>query len=296
MQNGAFPWVTPTQLAAASISSSQKASQVSWPGYQASLTDLFFKKTPLHQFATSGISQLAAASSYWEKMTSLTSGANAVPQNSVNCSISSPVQLVNSSSSGGSPGDVLTNNHNNSISNSTSPSASSTTSNQKCQHPDSKDKPYPCEICQSYSSICASAPPSSEPSSDNNNHNSTNNCSSRMSANEHHDHKSGHHLSMSSPHLHHPQPAHLPPHHSGLPHHHQHHQHHHPHRRASTPGSSSPGMSRPRNSQNKQFLCPVCHKLFTQKGKLANKKKSYLKRKSLLVIILVDLLLSQLLL
>ncbi|XP_076345617.1 uncharacterized protein LOC143244571 [Tachypleus tridentatus] len=58
MQNGAYPWVTPSSLG-----------QKSWPpGYQASLTDLFLKKNTLH-FGT-GISQLAAASSYIEKMSS----------------------------------------------------------------------------------------------------------------------------------------------------------------------------------------------------------------------------------
>ncbi|KFM59980.1 hypothetical protein X975_07097, partial [Stegodyphus mimosarum] len=56
MQNGTYPWMTSSSLG-----------QKSWhPGYQASLTDLFLKKNPLH-FGT-GISQLAAASSYIEKM------------------------------------------------------------------------------------------------------------------------------------------------------------------------------------------------------------------------------------
>ncbi|XP_013788495.1 zinc finger protein squeeze-like [Limulus polyphemus] len=87
LQNGTYPWVTPSSLG-----------QKSWPpGYQASLTDLFLKKNPLH-FGT-GISQLAAASSYIEKMSSLNDHV------------------------------------------------------QKCPHPDAKDKPHPCEVCQQYFSL-----------------------------------------------------------------------------------------------------------------------------------------------
>lgn len=91
MQNGAYSWVGPPAA----------LSQKSWPpGYQASLTNLFLKKNPLH-FGT-GISQLAAASSYLEKMSSLGAAEH----------------------------------------------------HHKCPHPDAKDKPYPCDLCHKYLTIC----------------------------------------------------------------------------------------------------------------------------------------------
>lgn len=91
MQNGAYSWVGPPAA----------LSQKSWPpGYQASLTNLFLKKNPLH-FGT-GISQLAAASSYLEKMSSLGGAEH----------------------------------------------------HHKCPHPDAKDKPYPCDLCHKYLTIC----------------------------------------------------------------------------------------------------------------------------------------------
>ncbi|EEC15146.1 hypothetical protein IscW_ISCW011830 [Ixodes scapularis] len=99
MQNGAYSWVgAPPAL-----------SQKSWPpGYQASLTNLFLKKNPLH-FGT-GISQLAAASSYLEKMSTLGSAAAAAAEHG----------------------------------------------HHKCPHPDAKDKPYPCDLCHKYLTLCNS--------------------------------------------------------------------------------------------------------------------------------------------
>ncbi len=237
MQNGAFPWVSPSFSAA-----TQKSP---WPGYQSSLTDLFLKKNPLHQFATSGISQLAAASSYLEKMSSTLSGPNTLT------SANSPGPVAGPSSA--SPSDIL-------ITHSTHPHSG--IGAHKCPHLDSKDKPYPCEICQQYSSICVSAG-SLKPSDI-----VTTSCSTRMNPNDSLEHKPPHFSGVGSGHLH-PHPAHLhPPPSSGLPlpHHHHHHHHHPSHRRASAASGSST-MSRSRNpTNNKQFLCPVCHKLFTQKG------------------------------
>jgi len=229
MQNGAFPWVSP------SLGASQKSP---WPGYQASLTDLFLKKSPLHQFATSGISQLAAASSYLEKISTL-SGPNTLT------SANSPGPVTGPSSA--SPSDIL-------ITHSTHPHSG--ISAHKCPHPDNKDKPYPCEICQQYTSIGIPIKPTDIVTT----------CSSRMNPNESLEHKPPHFSGVPTGHLH-PHPAHLhsaPA--SGIPHHHHHQHHHHSHRRASAASGSST-MSRSRNSTNsKQFLCPVCHKLFTQKG------------------------------
>lgn len=230
MQNGAFPWMSPS-----SIGSSPKP----WPGYQASLTDLFLKKTPLHQFATSGISQLAAASSYLEKM-SLSGpsvgpslGSSAGPSVGPSVSVTSPGPTAGPSSA--SPSDILL--------------THSGTNSQKCPHADSKEKSYACQVCDQYSSLC--------PTKD-----TTTSCSSRMNPNSL-EHKTSPFTGVPSPH--HPHPAHVLP--SSIPHHHHHHHHHQPHRRASVASAgSSSNMSRSRSSANKQFLCPVCHKLFTQKG------------------------------
>ncbi|XP_076363471.1 uncharacterized protein LOC143253451 [Tachypleus tridentatus] len=204
MQNSTYPWVAPTSL-----------SHKSWPpGYQASLTDLFLKKNPLH-FGT-GISQLAAASSYIEKMSSF-------------------------------------NEH-----------------TQKCPHPDAKDKPYPCEVCQQYFSLYSSLK-------------SDGACSSSSSCNM------STHPSISRPLSAPPERKQLPPT-SQSP-------------TSAAQSSSHPQQSplallpppppplslqmpdrsqanhvdssvnqqqprRPRPAPTKQFLCPVCHKYFTQKGNL----------------------------
>lgn len=52
-------------------------------------------------------------------------------------------------------------------------------------------------------------------------------------------------------------------------HHHHHHQQHHRRLSSSTSGSSRLSKSGGGGgSSTKQFLCPMCNKLFTQKGKL----------------------------
>lgn len=237
MQNGAFPWVSPSLASA-----SQKSP---WPGYQASLTDLFLKKNPL-QFATSGISQLAAASSYLEKMSTLSGPGGQVLTTSAN----SPGPVAGPSS--GSPSDIL-------ITHSTHPHSG--INSHKCPHPDNKDKSYPCDICQQYSGIGVS-------SSLNKTSDIVTTCSSRMNPNEGLEHKPPHFSGVPTGHLH-PHPAHLHPSAAvaGLPHHHHHHHSHHQSQRRASAASGSSTMSRNRNaSNNKQFLCPVCHKLFTQKG------------------------------
>ena len=238
MQNGAFPWVSPSLASA-----TQKSP---WPGYQASLTDLFLKKNPL-QFATSGISQLAAASSYLEKMSTLTAAPN-----TLNTSANSPGPLAGPST--GSPSDIL-------ITHSNHPHSG--ISSHKCPHPDNKDKSYPCDICQQYSSVSVSTALNKSLDV------VTTSCSTRMNPNESMEHKPPHFSAVPPGHLHpHPHPAHLHPSAAvpGLPHHHHHHHHHQAQRRASAQSGSST-MSRNRNpTNNKQFLCPVCHKLFTQKG------------------------------
>ena len=233
MQNGAFPWVSPSLASA-----TQKSP---WPGYQASLTDLFLKKNPL-QFATSGISQLAAASSYLEKMSTL-SGPGQVLSNSAN----SPGPLAGPSSA--SPSDIL-------LTHSTHPHSG--LSSHRCPHSDNKDKSYPCDICQ-YSGIGVSV-------SLNKSVDIVTTSAARMNPNESMEHKPPHFSTMAPSHLH-PHPAHLHP--SAVPglQHHHHHHHHHQSQRRSSSASATSNMSRNRNSSNnKQFLCPVCHKLFTQKG------------------------------
>lgn len=239
MQNGAFPWVSPSLASA-----TQKSP---WPGYQASLTDLFLKKNPL-QFATSGISQLAAASSYLEKMSTL---SGPVAGQVLTTSANSPGPVAGPSSA--SPSDIL-------LTHSTHPHSG--LSSHKCPHSDNKDKSYPCDICHQYSGIGVSL--SLNKPSD-----IVTTSASRMNPNESLEHKPPHFSAVPPSHLHpHPHPAHLthPTAVPGLQHHHHHHHHHQSQRRASSASASS-NLSRNRNtSNNKQFLCPVCHKLFTQKG------------------------------
>ncbi|XP_067124914.1 uncharacterized protein [Centruroides vittatus] len=166
MQNGTYPWVTSSSL-----------SQKSWPpGYQASLTDLFLKKNPLH-FRT-GISQLAAASSYIEKMSSLSDNVS-----------------------------------------------------QKCPHPDSKDKPYPCDICQQYFTLCNNL--RTDCTSNNNTPVSTS-------------------ISTSTPQER--KPMSIIPSLSE--------------RSPQSVTTNSSGIQRNRPPSTKQFPCQVCQKYFTQKGNL----------------------------
>ncbi|GIY51121.1 hypothetical protein CEXT_557411 [Caerostris extrusa] len=103
----------------------------------------------------------------------------------------------------------------------------------KCPHPDAKDKPYPCDTCQQYLSILrtdGASSSSSRPS-----------ISTPVSIGSPPDRKS-----MGLPAL--PGPVN----HADRP------------SNGCGPGMI-PGHQRPRPPPNKQFLCPVCHKLFTQK-------------------------------
>ncbi|KAH8039042.1 hypothetical protein HPB51_004967 [Rhipicephalus microplus] len=229
MQNGAYSWVGPPAA----------LSQKSWPpGYQASLTNLFLKKNPLH-FGT-GISQLAAASSYLEKMSTLGAADH----------------------------------------------------HHKCPHPDAKDKPYPCDLCHKYLTICntlrdqqqprpshgagpGGAPP---PGVGGGGGPPPLGAASALVA----ERKGGGPLLGSSASAQQPPPgqqqqqqqqqgaaaltpASLLERTNGHGHHHHHHGTHHG---GAAAAGTHGGVPRPRPPPTKQFLCPVCHKYFTQKGNL----------------------------
>lgn len=216
MQNGTFQWVSP------SLSSSLSSQKNPWSGvgYQASLTDLFLKKSinPLHQFGTTGISTLAAASSYLEKMSSFSGTGNSAANEGHSAQ---PLPL------------------------------------HKCPHPESKDKPYPCELCiNQYSGLSSSV----------NSNKNSNHQSEANSGESPHDPKS-----LPLAHHHHHHHAHLQGqassqsslpslavHQQGL---------HHPVRRDSSSSGTSSSI-RPRNANSKHFVCPACHRTFTQKGNL----------------------------
>lgn len=232
MQNGAFGW-------ASSLSSSLAAQKaVSWStgvGYQASLTDLFLKKNSL-PFG-SGISQLAAASSYLEKMSSVSDSH----QSDLNQHSQHQQQLL---------------------------TPAHTSSRNKCPHVDKSHKNQgtcvTCDVCP------AEFHPTAGPSS----------------------HKSSTHHSFPD-HSHHPPSDKSPMHQhaspsapTSSPHHHSHHMPPPPgpsgtqqsgvsaqHATAGPSGSScgrrsSNSANRSKNAPVKQFLCPVCHRTFTQKGNL----------------------------
>ncbi|XP_076340205.1 uncharacterized protein LOC143240874 [Tachypleus tridentatus] len=201
MENSTYPWVTSASLG-----------HKSWPpGYQASLTDLFLKKNPLH-FGT-GISQLAAASSYIEKISSFNENF------------------------------------------------------PKCPHPDAKDKPYPCEICQQYFSLYSSLK-SDGACSSNSSCNITNDPGISRPLSAPSERKQLSQLSST------PQSPNSAIQSSSLP------------QQAPVTLLSPPSLlegsresqvnssthlqqpSRPRHLPTKQFVCPVCHKYFTQKGNL----------------------------
>ncbi|XP_022255378.1 zinc finger protein 85-like [Limulus polyphemus] len=198
MHNGSYPWVTPSSLG-----------QKSWPpGYQASLTDLFLKKNPLH-FGT-GISQLAAASSYIEKMSSLNDHV------------------------------------------------------QKCPHPDAKDKPHPCEVCQQYFSIYNTLKSDGACSSNiNYSGGGASNVNRPMSAPPERkqlqtfpqpptpgsvgqNHPLDQEQALPPPHPLQDRPLNI---NDPLP-------------------MGNQSLRRPRLAATKQFMCPVCYKYFTQKGNL----------------------------
>lgn len=245
MQNGGFGWAN-------SLSSSLAAQKVSWSeiGYQTSLTDLFLKKNPLH-FNT-GISQLAVASSYLEKMSNFGPGHHVVEHH-----------------------DSHTHQDHHQHHSHQQHHHSQTQIQMKCPHPESKNKPGPCELCQEYQTLCLPHPGSKS--------SSVNSTPGDLSSQSNID-KSIH--GQSSLHHSHLQPQ--PGHSSSV------NLQHLPNNAVGASGMnllhSSIGLNRrnsssnsnfPRNnnsstsrsgntsaSNNKTFMCPVCHRNFTQKGNL----------------------------
>lgn len=112
----------------------------------------------------------------------------------------------------------------------------------KCPHSDAKDKPYPCDLCHPYGL----------------GKNQTEVTAIRMVSGGElpHDKLAHHH--------HHHHHGHLSTTASGLPALQGH--HHPPSRRDST--SSGGSSNRPGHTSTKTFLCPACHRTFTQKGNL----------------------------
>lgn len=251
MQNGAFGWAT-------SLSSSLAAQKVPWTsgvGYQASLTDLFLKKNSL-PFG-SGISQLAAASSYLEKMSSSVStdqhqsDAHHHPhhhhQSQQLHSNAGAIHTLNSSNNTGG----------------------GNSSHRKCNHEkSSKNSQSFCDLCHHSATadhFSSSNKSTSHSFSDHLHHSAVGDKSSSI----HQQHQQSSPVGSQSSH-HMPPPAGPS---GSSSHHQQQQQHQHQHQQQSSATSQSSSSSR-RNSNRaknvplKHFLCPVCHRTFTQKGNL----------------------------
>lgn len=233
MQNGAFGWAT-------SLTSSLAAQKVSWStgvGYQASLTDLFLKKNSL-PFG-SGISQLAAASSYLEKMSSASDHHHHHHHNHQPESQSQPHPHHHQQSAG-----------------------------RKCSHGHDKNK-FTCDQCVADFSVPG---PSSKSTTS---HSFPEHPHHHSSAEKSplHQHQSPHSGSASSPHhAHHmpPPSAPGPPQQPSVP---QPQPQPQPQPLATTSqscrrNSNNNSANRAKNTPVKHFLCPVCHRTFTQKGNL----------------------------
>lgn len=246
MQNGGFGWAN-------SLSSSLAAQKVSWSSvnYQTSLSDLFLKKAPLHQFNT-GISQLAVASSYLEKMSNFSGSGQ--------------------------------HDHHDSHAHQDHHQHHSHHQQQhqqqqiqmKCPHPESKNKPGQCELCQEYQTLClphpapksgSMNPPSGDLSSQSNIDKSHHGQSSSSLHHSHLQPQSGLSSSVNLQHLSSsnnigPSGMNLLQSSISI------------NRRNSSLTSNCPRNSSTSRSGNsstsnsKTFMCPVCHRNFTQKGNL----------------------------